>query len=94
MLQVLEDNFRPSSISNSFTTLLLFLFNDTQGDKESIHEFQFWFEGHLARGFVSVVGGCSTNPPGDALPGGNARPLWRSAHPVCFKAEGSLPCHN
>ena len=38
MLQVLEDNFRPSSISNSFTTLLA-LFNDTQGDKESIQEF-------------------------------------------------------
>ncbi len=38
MLHVLEDNFRPSSISNSFTTLLT-LFNDTQGDKESIHEF-------------------------------------------------------
>jgi hypothetical protein len=39
MLQVLEDHFRPSSISNSFTTLLA-LFNDTQGKKESIHEFQ------------------------------------------------------
>ena len=38
MLQVLEDNFRPSSISNSFTNLLA-LFNDTQGDKESLHEF-------------------------------------------------------
>ena len=30
MLQVLEDNFHPSSISNSFTTLLA-PFNDTQG---------------------------------------------------------------
>ena len=38
MLQVLEDNFRPSSISNSFTTLLA-LFNNTQGNKETIHEF-------------------------------------------------------
>jgi hypothetical protein len=37
MLQVLEDHFRPSTISNSFTTLLS-LFNDTQGDKESIHQ--------------------------------------------------------
>jgi hypothetical protein len=39
MLQVLEDHFCPSSISNSFTTLLA-LFNDTQGKKESIHEFR------------------------------------------------------
>jgi hypothetical protein len=38
MLQVLEDNFHPSSISNTFTTLLS-LFNDTQSDKEGIHEF-------------------------------------------------------
>jgi hypothetical protein len=46
MLQVLEDNFRPSSISNSFTTLLA-LFNDTQGDKEGLLEFRSRFEGHL-----------------------------------------------
>jgi hypothetical protein len=46
MIQVLEDNFRPSSISNSFTTLLA-LFNDTQGNKEGIHEFCSRFEGHL-----------------------------------------------
>ena len=46
MLQVLEDTFRPSSISNSFTTLLA-LFNDTQGDKEGLHKFQSRFEGHL-----------------------------------------------
>ncbi len=46
MIQVLEDNFYLSSISNSFTTLLA-LFNDTQGDKEGIHEFRSWFEGHL-----------------------------------------------
>ena len=46
MVQVLEDNFRPSSISNSFTTLLA-LFNDTQGDKEGLHEFRSRFEGHL-----------------------------------------------
>jgi hypothetical protein len=39
MLQVLEDHFHPSSISNSFTTLFA-LFNDTQGKKESIHEFR------------------------------------------------------
>ena len=38
MLQVFEYNFHPSSISNSFTTPLT-LFNDTQGNKESIHEF-------------------------------------------------------
>jgi hypothetical protein len=46
MIQVLEDNFRPSSISNSFTNLLA-LFNDTQGDKEGIHKFCSRFEGHL-----------------------------------------------
>ncbi len=46
MLQVLEDHFRPSSISNSFTTLLA-LFDDTQGEKESIHEFHSCFEGHM-----------------------------------------------
>ena len=38
MLQVLEDNFHPSSVLNSFT-ILLALFNDTQGDKEGLHEF-------------------------------------------------------
>jgi hypothetical protein len=46
MIQVLEDNFRPSSISNLFTTLLT-LFNDTQGNKEGIHKFCSRFEGHL-----------------------------------------------
>ncbi len=46
MLQVMEDNFCPSSISNSFTTLLA-LFNDTQGDREGLHEFRSRFEGHL-----------------------------------------------
>jgi hypothetical protein len=46
MLQVLEDTFRQSSISNSFTTLLT-LFNDTQGNKEGLHEFRSRFEGHL-----------------------------------------------
>ncbi len=46
MIQVLKDNFNPFSISNSFTTLLA-LFNDTQGDKEGIHEFRSRFEGHL-----------------------------------------------
>jgi hypothetical protein len=46
MIQVLEDNFRPSSISNLFTTLLA-LFNDTQGNKEGIQEFRSQFEGHL-----------------------------------------------
>jgi hypothetical protein len=46
MIQVLEDNFRPSSISNLFTTLLA-LFNDTQGNKEGIQEFRSPFEGHL-----------------------------------------------
>jgi len=56
MLQVLEDHFRPSTISNSFTTLLS-LFNDTQGDKESIHEFRSRFEGHmgaLSRSSVAI----------------------------------------
>jgi hypothetical protein len=42
MLQVLKDHFHPSSISNSFTTLLA-LFNDTQEEKESIHEFRSCF---------------------------------------------------
>jgi hypothetical protein len=46
MIQVLKDNFCPSSISNSLTTLVA-LFNDTQGDKEGIHEFRSQFEGHL-----------------------------------------------
>jgi hypothetical protein len=36
MLQVLEDHYRPSSISNTFTTLLS-LFNDTQSDAEGLH---------------------------------------------------------
>lgn len=56
MIQVLEDHFRPSTISNSFTTLLS-LFNDTQGDKESIHEFRSRFEGHmgaLSRSSVAI----------------------------------------
>ena len=35
MLQVLEDNFRPSSITDTFTTLLS-LFNNRQSDKEGI----------------------------------------------------------
>ena len=49
MLQVLEDNFHPSSISNTFTTLLS-LFNDRQSDKdkEGIHKFRSRFEGHLS----------------------------------------------
>ena len=46
MLQVLEDHYRPSSISNTFTTLLS-LFNDKQGDAEVIHEFRSCFEGNL-----------------------------------------------
>jgi hypothetical protein len=46
MLQVLEDNFCPSSISNTFTTLLS-LFNDRQSDKEGIYEFCSQFEGNL-----------------------------------------------
>jgi hypothetical protein len=46
MLQVLEDHFRPSSISNSFANLLA-LFNDMQGKKESIHKFWSQFEGHI-----------------------------------------------
>ncbi len=46
MLQVLEDNFRPSSISNTFTTLLS-LFNERQSDTEGIHEFCLRLEGNL-----------------------------------------------
>jgi hypothetical protein len=56
MLQVLEENFRPSSISNTFTTLLS-LFNDRQSDKEGIHEFRSRFEGHfsaLSRSSVAI----------------------------------------
>jgi hypothetical protein len=54
MLQVLEDHFHPSSISNSFTTLLA-LFNDTQGEKGSIHEFRSRFEGHMGALSCSLV---------------------------------------
>jgi hypothetical protein len=54
MLQVLEDNFHPSSISNSFTTLLALL-NNTQGNKEGIHGFWLWFEGHLGALSWSLV---------------------------------------
>jgi hypothetical protein len=54
MLQVLEDNFRPSSISNTFTTLLS-LFNDRQSDKEGIHEFCLHFEGNLSALSCSLV---------------------------------------
>jgi hypothetical protein len=46
MLQVLEDNFCPLSISNLFTTLRALL-NNTQGNKEGIHEFWSRFEDHL-----------------------------------------------
>ncbi len=46
MLQVLEDNFHPSSISNTFTTLLS-LFNDRQSDTERIYEFCLQFKGNL-----------------------------------------------
>ena len=46
MLQVLEDHYRPSSISNTFTTLFS-LFNDEQSDTEGIHEFYSSFEGNL-----------------------------------------------
>jgi hypothetical protein len=38
MLQVLEDHFRPSSISNTFATLLS-LFNGRQSNTEGIHQF-------------------------------------------------------
>jgi hypothetical protein len=47
MLQVLEDHYRPTSISNTFTTLLS-LFNDKQSDSEGIHKFCSRFEGHLS----------------------------------------------
>jgi hypothetical protein len=54
MLQVLEDYYRPSSISNTFTTLLS-LFNNTQSDKEGIHEFCSQFEGNLLVFSCSLV---------------------------------------
>jgi hypothetical protein len=54
MLQVLEDNFHPSSISNTFTTLLS-LFNDRQSDTEGIHEFCLQFEGNLLALSCSLV---------------------------------------
>jgi hypothetical protein len=54
MCQVLKDNFRPSSISNTFTTLLS-LFNDRQSDKEGIQEFRSCFEGHLLAFSRSLV---------------------------------------
>jgi len=47
MLQVLEDHYHPSSISNTFTTLLS-LFNDKQSDSEGIHAFCSRFEGNLS----------------------------------------------
>ena len=55
MLQVLEDNFRPSSISNTFTTLLS-LFNERQSDKEGITF------GHPLVSPHYITGGC-TSPP-------------------------------
>ena len=56
MLQVLKDHYRPSSISNMFTTFLS-LFNDKQkSDAEGIHEFCLHFEGNL-----SVLGSGTTN---------------------------------
>jgi hypothetical protein len=54
MLQVLEDNFRPSSISNMFTTLLS-LFNNRQSNTEGIHEFCLQFEGNLLALSCSLV---------------------------------------
>jgi hypothetical protein len=57
MLQLLEDNFHPSSITkNTFTTLLA-LFNTAQGDKEGLHEFHAQFKGHvsmLSQSFVTI----------------------------------------
>jgi hypothetical protein len=47
MLQVLEDHYHPSSISNTFTTLLS-LFNDKQSETEGIHEFRSRFEGNIS----------------------------------------------
>jgi hypothetical protein len=54
MLQLLEDNFCPSFISNTLTTLLT-LFNTTQGDKEGLHEFRAQFEGHMSALSHSLV---------------------------------------
>jgi hypothetical protein len=54
MLQVLENNFCPSPISNTFTSLLA-LFNTTQGDKEGLHKFRLHFEGHVAALSQSLV---------------------------------------
>jgi hypothetical protein len=54
MLQVLEDHFRPSSISNTFATLLS-LFNDRQSNMEGIHQFHSCFEGHLLALSCSLV---------------------------------------
>ena len=54
MRQVLEDNFCPSSISNTFTSLLA-LFNTTQGDKEGLHKFRLHFEGHVTALSQSLV---------------------------------------
>jgi hypothetical protein len=47
MLQVLEDHYHPSSVSNTFTTLLS-LFNDKQSDTEGIHEFRSRFAGIIS----------------------------------------------
>jgi hypothetical protein len=47
MLQVLKNHYCPSSISNTFTTLLS-LFNDKQSDTEGVHEFCSCFEGNIS----------------------------------------------
>ncbi len=47
MIHLLEDNFHPDSISNTFTTLLA-LVNNTQGNKEGLHEFRAQFDGHVS----------------------------------------------
>lgn len=69
MIQILKDHFCPSSISNSFTTLLA-LFNDMQGNKESIH-----LRGTWARSLVLW-----------AFPPWHALSLSRSSLPVCVQA--------
>ncbi len=55
MLQLLEDDFYPSSISNTFTTLLALL-NTTQDNKEGLHEFH-------AQGHVSALSQSSVAIP-------------------------------
>ncbi len=88
---MLEDNFHLSSISTTFTTLLI-LFNATKGDKKGLHEFCSQFEGQLGVLSHSLVD--IPQLASDALPPSNAFLLPRPPHTICVKTESSLERHN